>query len=61
MNNNNYLDEIFLVMAPTGKAASNTYGSTLHSHKERLSLPVHKRFKDLDGKQLKFWKDKHKF
>ena len=38
--NDNHVDENFLVMAPTGKAASNTRGSTLHSNKEGLSMPA---------------------
>ena len=61
INNNIFLDENVLVIAPTRKATLSMCGSTLHLREQGLSLPARKRFKDLDGKQLKFWKDKHKF
>lgn len=58
--NDNYADENFLVMAPTGKAASNMCGSTLYSNKEGLSLPVKKDCKKLSAKRLAHCQDKHK-
>ena len=50
ISKNGYRDEYFLVMALTGKAASNICGLTLYLRKEGLSLPACKCFKDLDSK-----------
>ena len=50
INNNDYSDENFLVMAPTAKATLSMCRSTLDSREEGLSLPVCKRFKHLDTK-----------
>ena len=47
-------------MAPTGKAASNVSGSTLHSHKEGLLLPVHRKFKELSRECLSYLQRKLK-
>ena len=58
--NENYADENFLVMAPTGKAASNICGSTLHSNKEGLSLPIKKGYKKLSAKRLAYYQEKYK-
>ena len=54
-----HVNEFFLVIALTEKVAPNTCGSTSYSHKEGLSFPFDKCFKDLDGKQLKFYQEKH--
>ena len=45
----------YLVMAPTGKVASAINGSTLHSHKHGLALPVRTPFRALQGEQLKYY------
>ena len=59
-NMHNYNDDNYLVMAPTGKAASNVCGSTLHSNKEGLALPVKGSFKELLGERLTYLQRKHK-
>ena len=56
----NRADGNFLVMSLTGKAASNMCGSTLHSNKEGLSLPVKKGYKKVPAKRLAHCQEKHK-
>ena len=58
--NDNCVDENFLVMAPTGKAASNMCGSTLQLNKEGLRIPVKKSRKKLEGKKLAHHQEKCK-
>ena len=53
-------DKNYLVMAPTEKVASGVCGSTLHSHKEGLSLLVRGKFKELIGASLSFLQCKYK-
>jgi hypothetical protein len=53
-------DDTYLVMAPTGKAASNICGSTIHSHDEGLSLPTRGKLNDLKGERLKYLQNKYK-
>ena len=48
-NNKNYF-----VIAPIGKAASNTSSSTLHLNKEGLLLPIRGKCKELLGEWLSF-------
>jgi len=48
-NNKNYF-----VIAPIGKAASNTSSSTLHLNKEGLLLPIRGKYKELLGEWLSF-------
>ena len=50
--NDNFVDEIFLVMDPTGKAASNMCGPTLHSNKEGLSIPTKKGLQEIRRKKI---------
>jgi len=47
-------------MAPTGKAASNICGSTIHSHKKGLSLPTRGKLTDLKGERLDYFQNKYK-
>ena len=54
-NNKNYF-----VIAPIGKAASNTSSSTLHLNKEGLLLPIRGKYKELLGEWLSFLKRKYK-
>ena len=42
-------------MAPTSKAASNTYSSAIYSHKERLGMPINGLLKDLKGEKLDYF------
>ena len=49
-DDDNCIDNNFLVMSPTGKAVSNTCGSSLHSNKEGLSVLVKTVCKPLQGK-----------
>ena len=58
-NKFSYTDENYLVMAPTGKAASNVCGSTLHSHKEGLALQLTGAYKKLQGKSLAYLQKKY--
>ena len=53
-------DDKYLIMAPTGKAASNICGSTIHSHSEGLSLPTRGKLNDLKGERLKYLQNKYK-
>ena len=56
-----YDDENYLIMAPTGKAASNVSGSTIHSHKEGLGLPVKGKLRELNGEKLNYFQRKYKY
>ena len=47
-------DDKYLIMAPTGKAASNINSSTIHSHSEGLSLPICSKLNDLKGDRLAY-------
>ena len=51
-NMHSYNDLNYLVMISTEKVIPNIYGSTLHSHKEGLSLPIKGSFKELLGEKL---------
>ena len=57
---NDHSDDNFLIMAPAGKAASNTCRSALHSNKEGLSMPVRKKCAPLEGERLKHYQAKFK-
>ena len=59
-NKHGYRDDNFLVLAPTGKAASNISGNTIHSHKEGLSIGIKGSLKPLRGDRLKYCQHKYK-
>ena len=52
---NDFSKENYIIMALTRKVALLILNLILHSHKNSLSLPIQKQFKNLNSKLLKYY------